>query len=64
MKIAEVKELSDKELLERLSSEEIALTQMVLDHKFSHLENPMDIRKKRRTIARIRTVMTQRGLNK
>lgn len=63
MKIAEVRELSDKELRERLRSEELALTQMVLDHKFSNLDNPLQIRAKRRGIARIKTVMRQRGLN-
>ena len=64
MKIAEVRELTDKQLLERLSVEELALSQMVLNHSVTPLDNPVDITKKRRTVARLHTEIRQRELTK
>ncbi len=63
MKIAEVRELSDKELSERLDAEKIALNQMVLNHSVSPVDNPAEIKAKRKTIARIMTELRQRQLN-
>jgi len=62
MKIAEVRELSDKELNERLDAERIALNQMVLNHSVSPLDNPTKIKEKRRDIARFLTEIRQREL--
>jgi large subunit ribosomal protein L29 len=64
MKIAEVRELSDKELKERLDAERIALNQMVLNHSVSPLDSPSKIREKRRDIARFLTEIRQRELKK
>ena len=44
MKIAEVRELSDKELNERLDAERVALNQLVLNHSVSPLDNPTKIK--------------------
>ncbi len=62
MKIAEVRELSDKELKERLDAERIALNQMVLNHSVSPLDSPSQIKAKRRDIARFLTEIRQREL--
>ncbi|MDH6307309.1 large subunit ribosomal protein L29 [Dysgonomonas sp. PFB1-18] len=62
MKIAEVRELSDKELKERLDAERIALNQLVLNHSVSPLDNPTKIKEKRRDIARFLTELRQREL--
>ena len=64
MKIAEVRELSDKELNERLDAEKTALDQMVLNHSVSPLDNPNKIKEKRRDIARFLTELRQRELKK
>ncbi len=64
MKIAEVRELSDKELKERLDAERIALNQMVLNHSVSPLDAPTKIKEKRRDIARFQTELRQRELKK
>jgi large subunit ribosomal protein L29 len=64
MKIAEVREMSDKDLLERLDAERIAYDQLVLNHSVTPLDSPTDIKKKRRDIARMLTVLHQRELNK
>lgn len=63
MKIAEVRELTDKELAERLDAEKIALNQMILSHSVSPLDNPSEITAKRKTIARMMTEIRQRELN-
>jgi large subunit ribosomal protein L29 len=64
MKIAEIRELSEKELLERIDAERAALNQMVINHSVSPLDSPADIKKKRRLIARMLTVLSQRKQTK
>ena len=64
MKIAEVRELSDKELNERLDAERVALNQLVLNHSVSPLDSPVKIKEKRRDIARFMTEIRQRELKK
>ena len=64
MKIAEVRELSDKELNERLDAERTALDQMVLNHSVSPLDNPTKIKEKRRDIARFLTELRQKEKKK
>jgi large subunit ribosomal protein L29 len=63
MKIAEIKELPTKELVEKLDTETTNYNQMVLNHSISPLENPSLIKQSRRTIARMKTVLRQRELN-
>ena len=63
MKTAEVRELSDKDLAERLNVEKLALDQLVLNHSVTPLDNPAKIKEKRRDIARILTVLRQREIN-
>jgi len=60
MKVAEVKELTDKELVEKIESETTALTKLKLSHAVSPLDNPNKIRETRKTIARLNTELTQR----
>ncbi len=64
MKIAEIREISTSDLVERLKTEEANYTQMLLNHAVSPLENPAQIKAARRTIARIQTELRQRELNK
>lgn len=64
MKIAEVRELTDKELAERLEAETKALNQMILNHSVSPLDSSAKIREKRRDIARFQTEIRQREINK
>ena len=63
MKIAEVRELSTNELTERLETEQANYKNMVLNHAISPLENPSQIKKLRRDIARMMTELRQRELN-
>ena len=64
MKIAEVKELETKELVEKLENAQAALDTMKLNHTISSLENPSQIKAARRDIARMKTVLRSRELNK
>ena len=64
MRIAEIRELATNELAERIQTEEANYTQMLLNHSVSPLENPAQIKAARRNIARMKTVLRQRELNK
>ena len=64
MKIAEIKEMATADLAERIQAEQASYTQMLLNHAVSPLENNSQIKDARRTIARLKTVLRQRELNK
>ncbi|MFC5044225.1 50S ribosomal protein L29 [Aquimarina hainanensis] len=63
MKQSEVKELSTAELQEQLSKSQREYSDLRMAHAMSPLENPLQIRKVRRSIARIATELTKRELN-
>ena len=64
MKIAEIREIATSELAERIETEVANYNQMVLNHSISPLENPAQIKQLRRTIARMKSELRQRELNK
>ena len=64
MKINEIKELSTEDLVERLEGAVANLQQLKLNHSISPLENPSQIKLVRRDIARMKTELHQRELNK
>ena len=64
MKIAEIREIATSELAERIQTEEANYKQMVLIHSISPVANPAQIKQLRRTIARMKTELRQRELNK
>ncbi len=64
MKIKEVRELDTKDLAERIEAEVAKYNQMKLNHTITPLENPSEIKSVRRNIARMKTVLRQRELNK
>ncbi|KXA45264.1 50S ribosomal protein L29 [Prevotella corporis] len=64
MKITEVKSLESKELIEKIENAETALAKMKLNHQITPLENPSLIKAARRDIARMKTELHQRELNK
>jgi len=63
MKIAEIREINTKELVERIEAEVASYNQMVLNHSISPLDNPAQIKQLRRTIARMKSELRQRELN-
>ena len=63
MKIAEIKEMTTNDLVERVEAEVANYSQMVLNHSISSLDNHAQIKQLRRTIARMKTELRQRELN-
>ena len=63
MKIKEVRELSTKEIIERIDAEAISLNQKKINHSISPLDNPSQIKVQRKTIARLKTELRQREQN-
>ena len=64
MKMKEVKELETKDLVEKLELAQEKLNQMKLNHTIAPLEDPSQIKAARRDIARMKTELRQRELNK
>ncbi len=63
MKSSEIREMNQKELLERLETEKEVYTRLVLNHTVSPLDNPLKIRYTRRNIARLITEIRKRKLS-
>ncbi|MGM0478617.1 MAG: 50S ribosomal protein L29 [Bacteroidota bacterium] len=61
MKQEEIVQLSLEDLKDRLDESTEKMDQMVLTHKVSPLENPLQIRSLRKTIARLNTELTKRN---
>ena len=64
MKMNELKGIETKELAEKLDTEVAKYNQMKLNHAITPLENPSQIKATRRDIARMKTELRQRELNK
>ncbi len=59
MKITEIRELSATDLRERLDAEKANLDQLKMNHAISPLEDSSKIKKARKNIARMLTVLSQ-----
>ena len=64
MKMTEIKGLETKELAEKLETAVANYDQMKLNHAVTPMENPSQIKAARREIARMKTELRQRELNK
>jgi len=62
MNNSEIKELSTAEIVERIEIENNDLEKLEINHIISPIENPLLIRKSRRTIARLKTELQARKL--
>ena len=63
MKIAEIRELTTAELLERIDAEVASYEQKIIGHALSPVENPAQIKQHRKTIARMKTILREREIN-
>lgn len=63
MKTSEIKELTSKEIVERLQVEKENLVRLRMNHAVSPLDNPMKIKESKQAIARMKTVLRERELN-
>ena len=64
MKQTEINELSVEELNEKLTAFQKSYETARATHALSPLENPISLREQSRTIARIKTALTKRTLEK
>jgi large subunit ribosomal protein L29 len=62
MKKSEIKELSVAELQEKLSETKKSYSDLKMAHAISPLDNPIQLRHIRRTVAKIATELTKRDL--
>ena len=62
MENTEIRELSTKEVEERLENESSFLLKLKLNHTVSPLDNPQKIKDTRRDIARLKTELRKRQL--
>lgn len=62
MKQKEIKDLSVAELQEKLSQTRKAYSDLTMAHAISPIENPLQIRTVRRTVARLATELSKREL--
>jgi large subunit ribosomal protein L29 len=60
MKTTEIRELSAKEIEERIENEKNLIFRQKMNHAISPLDNPMKIRETRRNIARLETILHQK----
>ncbi|CDF21542.1 50S ribosomal protein L29 [Prevotella sp. CAG:617] len=64
MKPAEIRELTPNELAERIDAEVAKYNQMLMNHSISPLGNPAQIKAARRNIARMKTILREKELQK
>jgi len=62
MRQSEIKELSIEEIKERLAEFKKQHADLKMAHAVTPLENPLQIRKTRKTVARLATELTKREL--
>ena len=60
MKSTEIREFTLKELEERIETHEAQLQKLRMNHAVSPLDNPMKIKEMRKTIARMKTILSER----
>ncbi len=61
MKSAEIRDIAVKDLQERIEAEKAQLAKLKVQHAVSHVENPSIIKKNRRDIARMLTILRQKN---
>ncbi|NRD24789.1 50S ribosomal protein L29 [Winogradskyella litoriviva] len=62
MKQSEIKQLSTAELQEKLSETKKSYIDLKMAHTISPLDNPIQLRVARRTVARVATELTKRDV--
>ncbi len=63
MKSSEIRELTIKEIEERLDNEKSFLAKQKLNHAISPLDNPLKMRSSRKNIARLQTILREKAKN-
>ncbi len=61
MKASEIRALSVSEIEEKIAASRLELQKLRIDNATSPLENPMKIKKMRKDIARLMTILTEKN---
>ena len=61
MKATEIRDLNEAEIRQRIAEEERDLTDLRFRRSVTGLENPIVLRQKRREIARMKTVLSEKA---
>ena len=62
MKNSEIRELTTKEIAERIDAEKDKLIRMRMNHAITPLDNPIILKEARKNMARLKTEMRKRQL--
>ena len=62
MKNSEIRELTTKELIEKIEDEKALFARMKLNHAISPLDNPNKLTEGRRIVAKLKTELRKREL--
>lgn len=60
MKASDIRELSLEDIQAKLEEEKAAYEKLRLNHKMAQIENPIQLRYMRKTIARLNTALTDK----
>ncbi|MAT57985.1 MAG: 50S ribosomal protein L29 [Melioribacteraceae bacterium] len=63
MKINEIREMKDEELIKRIAEEESNLVDLRFQHELKNLTNTAKLKTVKKDIAKMKTVLKQRELN-
>ncbi len=63
MKNSEIKDLTTKEIIEKIEEEKTYLVRLRINHKVSNLDNPHKLAESKRFVARLKTELRQRELS-
>lgn len=63
MKTAEIRELTTKEIEERIDAEKSVLVKLRMNHAVSPLDNPLKIQTLRKVVAKMKTELRKRQLS-
>lgn len=61
MKASVIKEMTTQEISERIEEEKVGYDKLRMAHHISPLENPMELKSKRKLIARLQTELRARN---
>lgn len=61
MKPKDIRDLSEKEIEQRIAEEQTDLSRLRFQKAVAALENPIVVRQKRREVARMKTILRQKG---
>lgn len=60
MKASDIKELTVEDIQEKLVEEKANYEKLRINHKMAHIENPIQLRYMRKTIARLNTELSKK----